>query len=387
VNERWSVYLPEPARGEAAADLLKNWRGDGIILRTDNPETAAAAAECGCPVISLSMSNLPGVPSVQSDARTEAEMAFAHLRERGFRNLAFCGISESVSTRSQLSRFTECAAEAGLEVHSLLNPLHLRQPKDWAIGRKRLIKWLLKLPKPIGIFAGSDLLGQELLNVCRQTKIRVPDEVAVLGVDDDPIRCGLSDPSLSSVAPDARYIGNLAADLLARMMRGETVHGGPRMVAPLGVVARGSTDALAVRDPDVAKAVEYIRSHACEPISVKSLLDVIPLSRRALESRFIKILGRTPHEQILLCRIERTKQLLHDTDLPIKAIANLVGTATPEYLSVVFRRLVKVSPSEYRQAHKTTTARTEGTKRTIKLTAGRATEMRRRSTATTSEPG
>jgi LacI family transcriptional regulator len=356
----WSIYFPETTRGEGTAEQLRQWKGDGVIVRVENAATAAAAVKCACPVINLSASNfLPGVPTVHSDQRAEAEIAFNHLWERGFRNLGFCGVSDYVWVHWQMKRFTECAAASKVEVHAHLAPLHLNNPKAWASGRQKLIKWLRDLPKPIGIFACYDLLGQEIVNVCHEAGLRVPEDVAVIGVDDDPVRCSLSDPGLSSVAPDTRRVGYMAAELLSQMMAGKPVDAGLRNVAPLGVVARGSTDALAVADPDIAAALKYIRSHACEPFGVKNLLDVVPLSRRALEARFIKVLGRTPHEQILLCRVERAKQLLHDTDLPIKSIAHMVGTGTPEYLSVLFRRLVGSSPSEYRDAHKTEAARSE----------------------------
>jgi LacI family transcriptional regulator len=359
-NTPWSIYFPEATRGEGAAEQLRQWKGDGVIVRVENAATAAAAVKCNCPVVNLSASNfLPGVPTVHSDQRAEADQAFNHLWERGFRNLAFCGVSDYVWANWQMKRFVECATASGVEVHAHLAPLHLNQPKAWASGREKLIKWLRDLPKPIGILACYDLLGQEIVNVCQEAGLRVPEDVAVVGVDDDPVRCSLSDPGLSSVAPDTRRIGHIAAELLSTMMAGKKVDVGLRNVAPLGVVARGSTDALAVRDPDIAAALKYIRAHACEPFGVKNLLDVIPLSRRALEARFIKVLGRTPHEQILLCRVERAKQLLHDTDLPIKTIANMVGTGTPEYLSVLFRRIVGSSPSEYREAHNTSAARNQ----------------------------
>lgn len=359
-NGPWSVYFPETAHGEGSAGLLKHWNGDGVIVRVEKPATAAAVVKCSCPVVNLSANNfLPCVPTVHSDQRGEAELAFHHLWERGFRNLAFCGVSDYVWAHWQMKHFAECASAKTVQLHSHLAPLHLNQPKAWTSGRQKLIKWLRDLPKPIGIFACHDSLGQEIVDLCHEAGLRVPEEVAVIGVDDDPVRCSLSDPPLSSVAPDSRRVGHMAAELLSQMMAGRPVGPGLRTVAPLGVVARGSTDVLAVRDPDVLQALKYIRSHACEPIGVKNLLDVIPLSRRSLEARFIKVLGRTPHEQILLCRVERAKQLLHDTDLPIKTIAHMVGTGTPEYLSVLFRRVIGSSPSEYRETRKTTVARSE----------------------------
>jgi LacI family transcriptional regulator len=209
----------------------------------------------------------------------------------------------------------------------------------------------------VGIFACYDLRGQQVLDACRDAGICVPDEVAVIGVDNDPVRCNLSDPPLSSVAPDARRVGYLAAESLANAMAGRKIDAELRMVPPIGVVSRGSTDALAIADRDVSAALRFIRSHACEPIGVKHVLQAVPLSRRSLEGRFLKLLGRTPHEQILHCRVEKAKQLLCDTDLPIKSIAPLVGVGTPEYLSVLFARMLKTTPTAYRMQHQTMRAR------------------------------
>ena len=349
----WSVYLPETGRLDRAAARLRRWRGDGVLVRAEDQRTAAAAAACECPVVNLSAAGLlPDVPAVHSDVHAEAEAAFAHLWERGFRHLGFCGVSDYRWATWQRTRFEEAARRAGVEVHAHVAPLQLQQPSDWIEDRKSLVRWLRSLPKPVGIFACYDVRGQQILDACRDAGIAVPDRVAVIGVDNDPVRCNLSDPPLSSVAPDAPRVGYLAAQCLSRMMSGEPLPAGLRLVPPLGVVARGSTDALAVSDPDVLAALRYIRAHACENINVKQVLDVVPLSRRALEGRFVKLVGRSPHEQILHFRVERAKQLLCDTELPIKSIGPLVGVSTPEYLSVLFNRLVGMSPKAYRSQHR-----------------------------------
>jgi LacI family transcriptional regulator len=354
----WSVYLPEAARVESAAARLRGWKGDGVILRAEDRSTALAAAACKVPTVNVSAAGLlPAIPAVHSDVRAEAEAAFEHLWERGFRTLGFCGISDYRWATWQLTRFKQLAEQAGSDVHTHVVPLRQGRPQDWVSDRRALSTWLRSLPKPVGIFACYDLRGQQILDACRDADIVVPDEVAVVGVDNDPVRCNLSDPPLSSVAPDTRRVGYLAAECLAKMMAGERMEPGLRLIPPLGVVARGSTDALAVDDPDVAAALRYIRAHACEPIGVKQILQTVPLSRRALEGRFVRLLGRTPHEQILHCRVERAKQLLCDTDLPIKSIAPLVGVATPEYLSVLFNRMLSTSPSAYRLRHQAIRAR------------------------------
>jgi LacI family transcriptional regulator len=182
--------------------------------------------------------------------------------------------------------------------------------------------------------------------------VRVPDDVAVLGVDNDTVLCELSDPALSSIAPDTLRTGYLAAQLLDQMMAKKHVDPIPYLIKPVGIVARRSTDALAIADEEVSKAVRFIRENACEGITVEHVLQAVPLSRRVLESRFRRLLGRTPHREILRCRIERAKELLRGTDLPLKTIAARVGIPHLEYLSVTFKRTTGQTPGEYRRQYR-----------------------------------
>ena len=352
VHGPWSVYLPEAGRAdESAAARLRGWRGDGVLVRAEDRRTARAAAACSRAVVDLSAAGLlPAAPAVHSDVRAEAALAFEHLWERGFRHLGFCGVSDYPWVRWQRERFTDLAAAAGAVVWAHVEPLRQTGARGWTADRDALAAWLVGLPKPVGIFACYDLRGQQVLDACRSVGMRIPDDVAVVGVDDDAVRCSLSDPPLSSVAPDTRRVGYLAAELLARLMSGRPVPAGMRVVPPLGVSARRSTDALAVADPDVSAALRYVRDHSCEPITVDDLLAEVALSRRSLEARFERLVGRTPHAEILRCRVERAKQLLGTTDLPIKSVAAGVGVRTPEYLSVLFRRAVGVTPSAYRKS-------------------------------------
>ncbi|MGN6627385.1 MAG: substrate-binding domain-containing protein [Tepidisphaeraceae bacterium] len=349
----WSVYLPETHRADdTSAARLRGWRGDGVLVRAEDRVTAKAAAACGSAVVDLSAAGLlPQAPAVHSDVRAEAGLAFDHLRERGFRHLGFCGVSDYPWVRWQQERFCELAADAGATVSSFVEPLRLTQARAWTADRNALAAWLRKLPKPVGIFACYDLRGQQVLDACRFAGLRIPDEVAVIGVDDDAVRCSLSDPPLSSVAPDTRRVGYQAAELLTKLMAGERVPPGMQLVPPLGVSARRSTDALAVPDADVAAALQFVRDHCCEPITVQDILDTLHLSRRSLENRFIRLVGRSPHAEVLRCRVERAKQLLMGTDLPIKTIAGRVGVGTPEYLSTLFQRVIGQTPSAYRAQH------------------------------------
>jgi LacI family transcriptional regulator len=345
----WSVYLAEAGRADSVGGRMRGWSGDGIIVRAEDARTARTASAFKRPCVDVSMAgHLPDAPVVHSDLHAEAALGFEHLWNRGFRNLGFCGVSDYAWVRWQYEGFRERAEAAGVTVAAHITPFQLNRAKGWAADRRAIGNWLTSLPKPVGIFACYDLRGQQVLDACRAVRLRVPDDVAVIGVDDDAVRCSLSDPPLSSVAPDTRRTGYLAAELLDRMMAGEKLKAGHRFVPPTGVVARRSTDALALADPDVSAALRYIRENCCKPISVEQILNQVPLSRRSLEGRFVKLLGRTPHAEILRCRVERAKQLLSDTDLPIKAVATRVGVGTPEYLSVLFNRTLGVTPSAYR---------------------------------------
>lgn len=349
----WSVFLPERGRGDPAPRWLRGWHGDGIIARAESASVARAVMASGLPAVDLSAAGLlRGVPWVHSDVRAEAEAGFAHLWERGYRRLGFCGATEYRWAEWQRERFVGLAREAGCECSEFVRPLVSSSATGLASGQRALARWLRQLRKPVGIFACFDVRGQQLLDACRSAGIRVPDDIAVVGVDNDPLRCGLSDPPLSSVVPDTHRVGYLAAQLLRQMMAGKAVPAEPHLVPPLGVVARRSSDALAIDDPDVSAAVRYIREHACEPINVKQVLEEVPLSRRVLESRFRNLLGRTPHEELLRCRIERARQLLMETELPVKAVAERVGVGNPEYLSVLFRRLTGCTPVAFRKQHR-----------------------------------
>jgi LacI family transcriptional regulator len=206
------------------------------------------------------------------------------------------------------------------------------------------------LPKPVGIMGCYDIRGRELLNACREAGIAVPFEVAVVGVDNDELICELAEPRLSSVIPNVHRTGYEAAALLDRMMSGEHVPPGAYLIPPLGVATRQSSDMLAIDDPEIAKALQFIRQHACEGIKVEDILETLPLSRRIFESRFKQLTARTPHEEILRVQIDRVKQLLTQTDMSHEAIAHRCGFRHAEYMSVAFKRVVGMPPGRFRDA-------------------------------------
>lgn len=345
-HESWSIYLPEQRRGDQPPSWLGRWRGDGIIARIENEAIAQAVARTGLPVVDVSAARtLPRLPWVETDDAAIARLAFEHLWERGFRRLAFYGDPRFNWSTWRAEHFQRLAQQAGAEVWSYL-------PADsgsWNRDHQSLLRWVQRLPRPIGIMAGYDIRGQQLLDACRELDIAVPEEIAVIGVDNDPLICELCMPQLSSVIPNARHSGYIAAELLDRMMNGQEVEGIAHLVEPLGVCTRRSTEVLAIEDRDVAAALRFIREYACDGIQVADVLREVPLSRRVLESRFKKCLGRTPHEEILRAKLDRAQRLLDETDLPLSVIARRTGFSGEDYLSVAFKRAVGKSPSVYRK--------------------------------------
>ena len=345
---RWSVYLGEHSRGDQPPPWLERWDGDGVIARIENARIARAVMRCGRPVVDVSAARLlPQLPWVETDDEAIARAAAGHLLERGLRRFAFFGEERFNWSTWRQEHFTRIVREAGCEC-AVYNATR-RSGRDWEREENDLAGWLRGLAKPVGVMACYDIGGRQVLDACRRAGVSVPDEVAVVGVDNDGLLCELSDPPLSSVEPDARRTGHCAAEILDRLMNSRRVSVLSHRIPPVGVVTRQSSDTMAVGDGDVAEAVRFIRENACSGISVKDVLQRVPLSRRALETRFVKAVGRTPHAEVERVRLERAKHLLLVTDLPVYEVARRTGFRYQEYLSVAFRRYAGMSPTQFRK--------------------------------------
>ncbi|HEV7282060.1 MAG TPA: DNA-binding transcriptional regulator [Pirellulaceae bacterium] len=350
-HEAWSLYVPEQERGATPPDWLSRWKGDGIIARIETDEIAAAVRKTRLPVIDVSAARIcPDMAWVETNDEAIARLAADHLIERGFRDLAFCGDPGFNWSVWRRDRFVRIVQEAGRQVH-VYDAISRNDPAySWTRERQRMTRWIRKLPKPIGIMACYDIKAQQLLDVCRDIDVAVPEEIAVIGVDNDPLVCELASPRLSSVIPNVQRTGYEAARLLDRMMAGEAVPPVGHLIDPLGVETRQSTDVLAIDDREVASALRYIRENACFGMNVADILKEVPVSRRVLESRFRKLLGRTPHQEIQRLRIDRVKHLLAETDMSLAEIANRSGFEHVEYLSFAFKRETGQTPSQYRRS-------------------------------------
>jgi LacI family transcriptional regulator len=361
LHGRWSIYHYERTLNDPAPSWLEKWKGQGIIARLENPRLVKAVLESGLPVVDLrGLHNLPDIPLVETNDRSVVRLALDHLIERGFTRIAYCGFENTNYSQRRLRYLQQLIAERGLSLDVYASSQGHR-PRTGAgdtvaaetqglLFEGAIARWLAELPKPIGVIACNDIRGQQVLNAAREHRISVPEELAVIGVDNDEVLCELSDPPLSSVEPNTQLIGFEAAALLDRMMKGHRPADGKVFIEPSGVVTRQSTDVLAMADREVAAAVRFIRQHATDDISVEDVLDQVPLSRSTLERRFGKVIGRSPKAEILRVRLERAKRLLAETDYSLLAIAQMTGFKHAEYLSVVFKQKTKQTPGQFRAA-------------------------------------
>jgi LacI family transcriptional regulator len=287
---------------------------------------------------------------VSNDGTSIAALAIEHFIERGFHNFAFCDLTDGSCIRRR--RFEEQLNARRLNGHTF-HVSHAERD-DWIFGRDRvrLEKWLDKLPKPIGILAHNDIRGRHLVDACRRMAIAIPDDVAVLGVDNELPHCEMSNPPLSSIVTDAVRIGYEAGSLLDQLMSGRDPTPKRLLIPPLGIVVRQSTDVTATADQHVAKAVRYIRQHVGEEFDVGDILQHVGISRTALDKRFLKALGHTPHEEIRRIRLKRARELLAESDLKLEIIAERCGFRHGEYLGAVFRSEFGQTPGEFRAQQK-----------------------------------
>lgn len=346
VHGPWLLYLSDRPVIDSMP-TLEEWNGDGIIVQPhQNEKFVKELAGCGKPVVSLSgPPGAGGLPTVIANQSAVVEQAIAHFRERGFTRFAYCGSSSERLWPPTGELFRKAAESQGQPCELYLPGYN---PELRTLRLAHLGSWLKSLRKPTALLAYNDLRAREVLDACQLVGVRVPEEIAVLGISNDDLICDLSNPPLSSVIHNGRRIGYEAAAMLERIILGEK---GPTLVEvePLGVKTRQSTDLLAIEDPEIAAALRFIRENACSGIRVDDILDEVAMSRRALEIRFREAVGRPPHMEIRRVQLERVKELLATTDYKLERISEMAGFSTAQYLAGLFHRVTGMTPGEYRR--------------------------------------
>lgn len=343
----WSIYHEPRSLEESVPAWLRGWDGDGIIARVQNRPIAEAVVASGVPAVDvLGVVRRPELPLAHVDNAAIAGLAAGHFLERGFRRFGFCGLDGVNWSDERRDAFARAVAEAGGECLVYARPAG--RP-SWEDEQDHLAAWVRSLPRPCAVMACNDPRGQKVLEACRRSGVRVPEQVAVLGVDNDEPICAIADPPLSSVVPDHERVGYEAAALLDRVRAGEVGAGAAVYIPPAGVVTRQSSDVLALADREVAEALGFIREYACLGLGVEEVCRKLALSRSTLQRRFRRLLGHTIHDEIVRVRLKRAQELLAETDMPIALVAVRCGFGHQEYLGSVFRARLGQTPAGYRR--------------------------------------
>lgn len=324
--------------------LPGRWRGDGIICSLNNNDRLAQfVIEAGLPSVDLSMwrKDVP-LPRVAADNRAIGSLAAEHFLEYGHRHFRWFALGRNPVGQARWLGFRERLGEEGLKVTQLAG----KQTED-PMEVERL---LVKLDNPTAIFTQSDLDAAWLLNVCLQAGLNVPEEIAILGVDNNTLICENQPVPLSSINHDLEGVGYAGACLLNALMSGKKT-AEPSLISPNGVTTRESTDALAVADPMVRKALGYMEDNIQRSFSVSEIASALHLSRRQLEYRFRAALNKGVHQKCLEIRVKKVENLLKQTQESVEEITAMTGFANAPHLSRVFKEVYGMPPHRYRKAN------------------------------------
>jgi LacI family transcriptional regulator len=348
----WS-FVWEPGGLEKAWPTLKSMDADGIILRDTEKTNEALAIGMPAVVVGHIHSEIPDMINVLADSDTVGRLGAEHLIQCGFKHFAYCGHAKFSMERTEWSvvrqgAFAKHIRRAGFQDPAVYT---LSTAKDGMGQRRSLVHWLQSLPKPVGLMACNDDCGQIVMDACKLAGLCVPDTVGVVGADNDEVVCGLTDPPMSSVDINFERAGYEAAQALESLMRHGRVAQKRILAAAAHVVPRRSTDVVAINEPHLVKALQYIRDHARSAVSVDDVTSATALSRRGLEKRFRRILGRSILEEIRRVRTDQIARLLVETDLPVSAIADLLGFPQVQHVARYFRATKGLSPGRYRQMY------------------------------------
>lgn len=348
----WRVY-----RWTGALDSsLPEWKHlkiAGAIVR--DVGVVEGLAHSGIPVIFAqhNRESYSPFPAIITESQAIGCMAAEHFLDRGFQHFAYCGFDEFAWSLGRGQHFAQRLAQAGFGVDVYRPPAHAghRPVRNDRNEQNSIAEWLRLLPKPVAVMCCNDDRALQVVEACKQVDFEVPDRVAVLGVDNDVLVCDLADPPISSIALNTEGAGYEAARLLDRLMKGESMAGQRIGVSPTHIVTRMSTDVLAVSDPDVSAALQFIRRNPNRLIQVNDVVEATNVSRRVLEKRFKAILRRSVHQEIRRVRVGHIVQLLIGTDMSITEIATHGGFDGVEHIARYFRKETGMSLRDYRKKH------------------------------------
>ncbi|WP_394993016.1 DNA-binding transcriptional regulator [Emticicia sp.] len=345
---RMPLFQRETIGLDGILEWALEWGADGIIGQLYNDPDIEKFIAAGIPVIAQDFKErFKEVPNITGAHKEAGEMGADYFLKKGFKNFAFYGFKDIVWSRERAEGFEERIAKAGHKVHYFEHAM-ARSSEIWYYKPSSLSQWLKSLPKPIALMACDDNQGQHITEACRHSKIRIPEEVAVLGVDNDEMVCEFSDPPLSSIGQDAEKGGYDAAKLLHEMIKSGTAEFYDIVVRPTQVITRQSTDIYATNDGFIATSLKFIHQNIDKNLQVNDVVKQVPLSRRALEKRFLNITGYPIYKYIFNLRIEKLSQKLLETDLTVFEIALDMGLTDSKNIARQFKQIKGCTPIEYR---------------------------------------
>lgn len=345
----WQLFHAAGGLSDAIPDWMKDWEGDAIIARIQNRETRDQLSKLGIPIVDVLGVCENQFPLVHVDDEAIGKLVARHFLERDFQHFGFYGISDENWSDRRGTAFREALRE-GKSFQELKIP---RQSRSEAPERfQQLQEWVRSLPKPNAVMVCSDQRGLELLEACHSEEITVPEEIAVIGVDNDAALCEISEPPLSSVRGGHFNVGLEAARVVDLLLSGKTLKSRTIRVPPNEIVERESSSIRAIKDPVVARGVSYIRQNLASGITNDSISRACGISRTLFQKRFREAMDQSIREFILERRIERAIQLIRGSDITLADVAERSGFKHQEYLGQVIKRVTGQTPGQLRKEAK-----------------------------------
>jgi len=348
----WQFYRRPPVyiKSHHKLDIkkLKNWKPDGIITR--NTEDIDMLLSLGIPTVISKVLNkdLPSCYALEVDSASAGKLQVEHLLDRGFSNFAFCGFDNMPWSQANCETVQRILTKAGFDLKLYHQPGNKSQ-RSWENEQLFIAEWLKTLPKPIGLIACNDIRAQQVIEAARIAQLRIPEQIAVIGADNDETICNLTDPPLSSVSLDYAKAGFQMAEVLDKLMKGHDVAQKDIVVKATSVTARQSTNTIAIEDAVIAHAVHFIKKFSKKYMKVSDVCDAVSTSRRSLERKFRKVLGRSVTDEIKRSHCQSIAQMLLETDLPIAKIAIELGHPDARHIARYFKSQKGTTPGKYRQ--------------------------------------
>lgn len=345
--------MPQHYREDLSLDNLikfaKEWEADGIIAQLYNNADIQKLVETKIPVITEDFKeHFKEFPNISGNYFETGQMGAKYFITKGYKNFAFYGYNNIVWSRERGEGFENYVNNHGGKVH-FFNPKKISSRELWYYKPSSLSKWLTSLPKPIAIMACDDERAQNITDACRLANIRIPDEISILGVDNDELTCNLSDPPLSSIGLAVEQGGFEAAKLMHLLIENKDQKPYDIIVKATTIFTRQSTDICASTDKQIVMALNFIHQNIENNINVIDVLKKVSISRRALEKRFLEITGSAVYKYICHLRIQKFSDKLLESEKSINEIAIEVGFNDNKNLSRLFKKINGCTPLQYRK--------------------------------------